>query len=57
MQNRDELRQKGYDGSRKTMCPERGKNIIFRRGGGLNIVFRPKFRPLSTHEVLDALKL
>jgi hypothetical protein len=33
MQNREELRQKGHDRSRKT-CRERGKNIIFRRGGG-----------------------
>jgi hypothetical protein len=23
-----------------------GKNIIFRRGGGINIVFGPKYRPL-----------
>jgi hypothetical protein len=43
MQNREELRQKGHDGSRKTTCPERGKNIIFRRGGGINIVFEPKY--------------
>jgi hypothetical protein len=24
-----------------------GKNIIFRRGGGKNIVFGPKYRPLG----------
>jgi hypothetical protein len=24
-----------------------GKNIIFRRGGGINIVFGPKYRPLK----------
>ncbi len=24
-----------------------GKNIIFRRGGGINIVFGPKYRPLA----------
>jgi hypothetical protein len=36
MQNMEELRQKGHDGSQKTMCPERGKNDIFRRGGGGN---------------------
>jgi hypothetical protein len=41
MQNREELKQKGHDGSRKAMCPERGKNILFRRGGGINIVFGP----------------
>ncbi len=46
MQNREEFRQKGHDGSRKTTCRERGKNIIFRRGGGINIVFGPKYRPL-----------
>ncbi len=28
------------------MCRERGKNITFRRGGGINIVFGPKYRPL-----------
>jgi hypothetical protein len=32
MQNREALRPKGHDGSRKTMCPERGKNLIFRWG-------------------------
>jgi hypothetical protein len=39
MQNMEELRQKGHDGSQKTTCHERGKNIIFRRGGRINIVF------------------
>jgi hypothetical protein len=29
---REELRQKSQDGRRKTMCRERGKMIIFRRG-------------------------
>jgi hypothetical protein len=46
MQNREELRQKGHDGSRKTKCRERGGNMIFRRKGGINIVFGPKYRPL-----------
>jgi hypothetical protein len=38
-----------------------GKNIIFRRGGGINIVFGPKYRPLgqrvliSCQRVLDNL--
>jgi hypothetical protein len=27
-----------------------GKNIIFRRGGGINIVFRAKYRPLGASE-------
>jgi hypothetical protein len=43
MQNREELRQKG---SKKTTYCEMGKNIIFRRGVGINIFFRPKYRPL-----------
>jgi hypothetical protein len=30
MQNREELRQKGHNGSLKTMCCERGK--IFQKG-------------------------
>jgi hypothetical protein len=45
MQNREELRQKGNDVSRKTTCRVRGKNIIFGRGGGINIVL--KYRPLQ----------
>jgi hypothetical protein len=32
MQNREELRQKGNDRSKKTMCFKRGKNIIFGKG-------------------------
>ncbi len=32
----------------KKRCVARGgKNIIFRRGGGINIVFGPKYRPLQ----------
>ncbi len=31
MQNREELRQKGNNWSKKSCC-ERGKNIIFRKG-------------------------
>jgi hypothetical protein len=31
MQNREELRQKGHDRVHKTMCRERGKNIIVRK--------------------------
>ncbi len=47
MQNREELQQKGHDGSRKTTCRERGKKYHFQRGGGgINIVFGPKYRPL-----------
>jgi hypothetical protein len=46
LQNREELRQKGHNGSRKTMCRTRGKKYHFQRGGGINIVFGPKYRPL-----------
>jgi hypothetical protein len=40
MQSREELRQKGgtMGVKKKTMCLERGKTIIFRRGR-LNIAF------------------
>jgi hypothetical protein len=31
--NREELWQQGHERSRKTTCCERGKNVIFRRGG------------------------
>ncbi len=47
MQNREELRQKGHDGSRKTTCRERGEKYHFQKGGGGNIVFGPKYRPLK----------
>ncbi len=47
MQNREELREKGHDGSRKTTCCERGKKYNFQKGGGINIVFVPKYRPLG----------
>ncbi len=46
MQNREELRQKGHDRRRKRTCRQRGKKYHFQRGGGINIVFRPKYRPL-----------
>jgi hypothetical protein len=46
MKNSEELRQKGHDGSRKTNVTRGGKNV-FRRGGGINIVFGPKKRPLT----------
>jgi hypothetical protein len=35
MQTREELRQKGHNGSRETTCRERGK-IPFSEGGGGN---------------------
>jgi hypothetical protein len=48
MQNWEELRQKSHDGSRKRTCRERGKKYHFQKGGGgINIVFGPKYRPLS----------
>jgi hypothetical protein len=40
MQNREELRQKGHDGSRKTTCSERGKKYNFQKGGGNKYRFR-----------------
>jgi hypothetical protein len=40
MQNREELRQKGYNGSQKTPCRGRGENIVFRRGEGNKYCFR-----------------
>jgi hypothetical protein len=33
MQNREELGQKGHDRSKKTTCRQRGKSIIFKKGG------------------------
>jgi hypothetical protein len=56
MQNREELRQKGHDRSQKMMCRERGKNIIFRRGGRINIFFGPKYRPLCKGMVKVKIK-
>jgi hypothetical protein len=52
MQNREELRKKGHDGSRKMACHERGKKYHFQKegGGGTNIVFGPKYRPLPVSE-------
>jgi hypothetical protein len=48
MQNREELRQKGYYKSiKKPVCQERRKNIIFVKVGGTNIVFGPKYRLLE----------
>ncbi len=46
MQNRLNLKQKDHDGSRKTTCRERGKKYHFQKGGGINIIFGPKYRPL-----------
>jgi hypothetical protein len=47
MQNREELRQKGHDESQEMTCRERGKKYHFQKGGGINIVFGLKYRPLS----------
>jgi hypothetical protein len=33
LQNREELRQKSHDGSRKSTCRERGKKYHFQEGG------------------------
>jgi hypothetical protein len=41
MQNREELRQNGPDGSRETTCRERGEKISFsEEGGGEQIPYR-----------------
>jgi hypothetical protein len=46
MQNREELRQKGPDGSQETTCREGGKNYHFQKGGGGNkYIFGLKYRP------------
>jgi hypothetical protein len=42
MHNREELRQKGHDGSKKSVA--RGGKISFSDEGGINIVFGPKYR-------------
>jgi hypothetical protein len=50
MPNREELRQKGHHGSIKTICRKRGKKYHFQKkggGGGINIVFGLKYRPLG----------
>ncbi len=49
MQNREELGQKGHDGSQKTMCHERGKKYHFQKEEWINIVFGPKYRPLCKY--------
>jgi hypothetical protein len=47
MQNREKLRQKGHDRSTFFLKrPRGGENIIFRKVGGINIIFGPKDRPL-----------
>jgi hypothetical protein len=48
LQNREELRQKIKKSKRvkKSMCRQRGEKFIFGKGGGINIVFGPKYRPL-----------
>jgi hypothetical protein len=46
MQTREELRQKGHDGSRKRHAARAGKISFAEGGGGINIVLGPKYRPL-----------
>ncbi len=39
--------QKGHHRSQKTMCQERRKtSFLVKEGGGVNIAFRSKYRPL-----------
>ncbi len=42
MQNREELRLKGHDRSRKRTCCERGKKYYFQKGGGNKYHFQTK---------------
>jgi hypothetical protein len=37
---------------KKTLCCERGKNIVLGKGGGINIVLRLKYRLLGMPLVL-----
>jgi hypothetical protein len=46
MQNSEELRQNGHDRSQRT-CRKKGKIFSERGGGGINIVFGTKYRPLK----------
>jgi hypothetical protein len=57
MQNRLNVRQKDHDGSQKTTCREKAKKYHFQKGGGINIVFGPKYRPLGIQELFTALHL
>jgi hypothetical protein len=38
-------------------CYARGKNIIFGKGGGINIPFGPKYRPLKKNLLYGPVKL
>jgi hypothetical protein len=49
MQNREELRQKCHNGSKKQHVTRGGK-------GGINIVFGPKYRPLKISHIEPPLK-
>jgi hypothetical protein len=44
MQNREELREKDTKSKKNDALQEEEKHH-FRKGGGINIVFRPKYRP------------
>jgi hypothetical protein len=56
MQTRKELRKKGQNRSRKTMCRERGEKYNCQKEeGGINIVIGPKYRPLVQYELMIAL--
>jgi hypothetical protein len=50
MQTREELKHKGHDRSKKTMCCEKGKNIIFKGGQGINTVIGQKHRQVQDSE-------
>ncbi len=45
-----EVKAKRADRSKNNTMSREGKNFIFGRGGGVNVIFRPKYRPLFTCE-------
>jgi hypothetical protein len=45
MQNREELRQKGHNGSKKNSMSREGEKYHFQKGGGINVFFGPKYKP------------
>jgi hypothetical protein len=46
MQNREELMQKGHDGSKINNLSREGGKYHFQKGGGNKYNFGPKYRPL-----------
>jgi hypothetical protein len=57
MQNREELRKNGQNGSRKTVSREGEKISFSEGGGGINILLGPKYRPPIICEVLIGISV